>query len=76
MNMPEIKSGLDAPIRNGAGTPAKYPFTLMEVGDHVYFAVLENVTRVRLAAHAVGRYKGWKFVTRGCDGGLTVWRTK
>lgn len=62
--------------RSGAGRPAKYPFSTMNVGDTAFFEGQDSSGLAAKAARHLGHRKGWKFSARNVEGGVRIWRTE
>ena len=56
------------------GTPRKYPFPDMRVGDSLFFADAPMEGREVQAARTYFKRAGWTLVARRVDGGVRVWR--
>lgn len=73
-HMLKIDKGVPMPKPAKTERPAKYPFSVMEVGDSF---LVEGKTATAFAAQLqrAGRDYGRKFALRTVDGGIRVWRT-
>jgi len=70
-----IDSHIPTPMKH-QGTPSKYPFNTMEIGDSFFVPNVEGKRNpAAQSAHTDGRRKGRKYVTRTEGNGLRVWRT-
>ncbi len=69
----QIEKDVPMPM-NGVGSPVKYPFKDMQVGDSVFAEGQDSVGYAASAARAWGRINGRKFSARTVDGGVRIWR--
>ena len=69
----KIEKNVPAPLHTGKGTPAKYPFAEMAVGDS-FCLPADEACRLHGAAWHAGNRLGKKFTTRKTADGVRVWR--
>jgi len=66
----QIEKNVPIPEGHGRGTPLKYPWNKMEIGDSI---VVPSKTGQQSALKYGQRYS-LKFRTRKVDGGYRIWR--
>lgn len=71
--MLDIDRGIDIPTSR-----TRYPFSEMEPGDSIFFAVEKGAASARVAAMRYGSTKApaWSFTLRRVEGGWRLWRTR
>jgi hypothetical protein len=74
MNTPTIDKHIPLPKPVGVGSPSKYPYRSMNVGDSFLYPKGVGIVAARSSANHAASRTNWKFSLRQTEQGIRCWR--